>query len=166
MDQEDVALRALEKAMRIEKDGRRFYLQAAERTTDQRGKEVLLTLADAEEDHLRIVEKQYHSLRKGRGWLALAETRAEVDLEKPLFPPGREALEKMVRHDESDLHALLLALGFENESYELYRKGYVETDDPQGKATYEYLADMEREHFETLMRNYEHLSRTGSWLGG
>ena len=24
----------------------------------------------------------------------------------------------------------------------------------------------EREHFETLMRNYEHLSRTGSWLGG
>jgi len=123
MDQKDVALRALEKAIRIEKDGHRFYLQAAERTTDQRGKEVFLTLADAEEDHLRIVEKQYDSLSKGKGWLALAETRGKVDLEKPLFPPGREALEKMVRHDESDLHALLLALGFENESYELYRKG-------------------------------------------
>jgi len=98
MDQKDVALRALEKAIRIEKDGHRFYLQAAERTTDQRGKEVFLTLADAEEDHLRIVEKQYDSLSKGKGWLALAETRGKVDLEKPLFPPGREALEKMVRH--------------------------------------------------------------------
>jgi hypothetical protein len=31
---------------------------------------------------------------------------------------------------------------------------------------YEYLAAMEREHFETLTHNYEHLSRTGSWLGG
>jgi len=166
MDQEDAALRGLEKAIRIEKDGRRFYLRAAERTTDQRGKEMFLSLAHAEEDHLRIVEKQYDSLSEGRGWLALAEATGEVDLGRPLFPPGREALEKMVRPDDSDLDALLLALGFENDSYELYRKGYAETDDPQGKAMYEYLADMEREHFETLMRNYEHLSRTGSWLGG
>jgi len=166
MDQKDVALDALEKAIRIEKDGRRFYLQAAEGTTDQRGKEIFLSLAQAEEEHLRIVEKQYDSLSRGRGWLALAEATGEVDLGKPLFPPGREALEKMVRPDDSDLDALILALGFEHDSYELYRKGYTETDDPQGKAMYEYLADMEREHFETLMRSYEHLSRTGSWLGG
>lgn len=166
MDQKDVALHALEKAIRIEKDGRRFYLRAAERTNDQRGKEIFLTLAQAEEDHLRIVEKQYDSLSAGRGWLVLTEATGEVDLGRPLSPPGREALEKMVRPDDSDLDALLLALGFENDSYELYRKGYAETDDPQGRAMYEYLADMEREHFETLMRNYEHLSRTGSWLGG
>lgn len=150
----------------MERDGRRFYLRAAERTTDQRGKEIFLSLAQAEEEHLRIVEKQFDSLSEGRGWLALAEATGEVDLGSPLFPPGREALEKMVRSDDSDLDALLLALGFENDSYELYRKGYAETDDPQGKAMYEYLADMEREHFETLMRNYEHLSRTGRWLGG
>ncbi len=166
MDQEDVALHALEKAIRIEKDGCQFYLKAAERTTDQRGKEIFLSLAHDEEEHLRIVEKQHDSLSKGRGWLALTEAAGEVDLERPLFPPGREALEEMVRPDDSDLDALLLALGFENDSYELYRKGYAETEDPQGKAIYEYLADMEREHFETLMRNYEHLSRTGSWLGG
>ncbi len=166
MDQKDVALHSLEKAIRIEKDGRRFYLQAAERTNDQRGKEMFLSLAQAEEEHLHIVEKEYDSLSKGRGWLALAEATGEVDLERPPFPPKREALEKMVRPDDSDLDALLLALGFENDSYELYRQGYTETDDPQGKAMYEYLADMEREHFETLMRNYEYLSRTGSWLGG
>jgi rubrerythrin len=166
MDQKDVALHALEKAIRIERDGHRFYLQAAERTTDQRGKEIFLSLAHAEEEHLRIVEKQYDALSKGKGWLALGTTTGEVDLGRPLFPPGREALEKRVRPDDSDLDALLLALGFENDSYELYRKGYAEADDPQGKAMYEYLADMEREHFETLMRNYEHLSRTGSWLEG
>ena len=166
MDPKDVGLCALEKAIRIEKDGRRFYLQAAERTNDQRGKEIFLSLAHEEEEHLRIVEKEYDSLSKGKGWLALAKATGEVDLRSPLFPPGREALEKMVRSDDSDLDALLLALGFENKSYELYRKGYTETDDPQGKAVYEYLADMEREHFETLMRNYEHLSRTGSWLEG
>lgn len=166
MDQEGVALRALEKAIGIEKDGRRFYLEAAERTTDLRGKELFLSLARAEEDHLHIVEKEYDSLRKGKGWLAIVEAKGEVDLERPLFPPGGEALEKVVRADNSDLDALLLALGYEEESYKLYRKGYAETDDPQGKAIYEYLADMEREHFEILIRNYEHLSRTGKWLGG
>lgn len=166
MNPKDVALRALEKAIRIEKDGHRFYLRAAERTTDQGGKEIFLSLAQAEEEHLHIVQKEYDSLSAGRGWLALAGATGEVDLGRPFFPPGGEALEKMVRLDDSDLDALLLALRFENESYELYRKGYTETEDPQGKAIYEYLADMEREHFETLMRNYEHLSRTGSWLGG
>ncbi|MCJ7667525.1 MAG: ferritin family protein [Anaerolineae bacterium] len=166
MDREDVALHALEKAIRIEKDGLQFYLQAAERTTDQRGKEIFLSLAHAEEEHLRLVEKQHDSLSKRRGWLAVVEAIGEADWGMPLFPPGREALEKMVRADDSDLDALLLALGFENDSYELYRKGYAETEDPQGKAMYEYLAAMEREHFETLMHNYEHLSRTGSWLGG
>jgi len=164
MEQNHVALHALEKAIGVEKDGRRFYLRAAKRTGDQRGKKIFLSLAQAEEEHLRIVEKQYDSLSKGRGWLALVEATGEVDLERPLFPPGREALAEMVRPDDSDLDALILALAFENESYELYRKGYAETDDPQGKAMYGYLADMEREHFETLMRNYEHLSRTGSWL--
>ncbi|MFQ5886241.1 MAG: ferritin family protein [Anaerolineae bacterium] len=119
MDQKGVALDALEKAIRIEKDGRRFYLQAAQRTTDQRGKEIFLSLAHAEGEHLRIVEKQYDSLSKGRGWLALAQATGEVDLGRPLFPPGREALEKMVRPDDSDLDALLLALGFEIDSYEL-----------------------------------------------
>lgn len=166
MDQKGVALHTLEKAIRIEKDGRRFYLQAAERTTDQGGKEIFLSLAHDEEEHLRLVEKQYDSLNTGSGWRALTEATGEVDLGRALFPPGREALEKMVRPNDSDLDALILALGFENDSYELYRKGYAETDDPQGKAMYQYLADMEREHFETLMRNYEHLSRAGSWLGG
>lgn len=166
MNEEDVTLDALEKAIQIEKNGRRFYLQAAKRITDQRGKEVFLSLANEEEKHLRIVEKQYDSLSKGKGWLALAKAKGEVDLEKPLFPQGKKALEKMVRPDDSDLDALLLALGFESDSYELYRKGYAETDDPQGKAMYEYLADMEWEHFETLMRNYEHHSRSGSGLGG
>lgn len=160
------ALRALEKAIQIEKDGYQFYLQALERTKDDRGKEMFRYLADAEVQHLKIVQKQYDSLRAGKGWLPLGEAPSEpLDMESTLFPKGREALEKMVRHDDSDLDALLLALGFEHDSYELYRQGYAQTEDPQGKAMYEYLAEMERGHFEMLMLNYEHLSRTGSWIG-
>ena len=165
-EEKRTALMALEKAIQIEKDGHQFYLQALERTTDAKGQEMFRYLANAEVEHLRIVQKQYDSLKGGKWWLPLVEAPSEpLDMERTLFPKGREALEKMVRHDDSDLDALLLALGFEQESYELYRQGYAQTEDPQGKAMYEYLAEMEKGHFEMLMLNYEHLSLTGSWIG-
>ncbi len=165
-EEKGTALRALEKAIQIEEDGYQFYMRAVERTTDAKGQEMFSHLADAEVDHLRIVQKQYDSLKGGEGWLPLVEAPSEpLDMESPLFPKGKEALEKMVRHDDSDLDALLLALGFEQDSYELYRQGYAQTEDPQGKAMYEYLAEMEKGHFEMLMLNYEYLSRTGSWIG-
>jgi len=113
MDQKGVALDALEKAIRIEKDGRRFYLQAAAGTRDQRGKEIFLSLAQAEEEHLRIVEKQYDSLSEGTG---------EVDLGRPLFPPGREALEKMVRSGDSDLEPWVLRTTVTNSTGKVTQK--------------------------------------------
>jgi rubrerythrin len=166
MEEKNAALEALEKAIGIEMDGRQFYVEAAERSTNQRGKEMFLSLAHDEETHLLVVEKQYVSLFRGEGWQALVETPGEVDLETPLFPKGKEALEKIVRPKDSDLDALVLAMGFETDSYELYSKGYAETDEPNGKAMYKYLANMERGHFEILMSNYEYLSRTGHWHGG
>ncbi|MGA9349414.1 MAG: ferritin family protein [Anaerolineae bacterium] len=167
MQEDPVALQALRQAIRLEQDGYKFYIKAAERTVDLRGQEMFLSLADDEELHLRIVQDQYEALKGGRGWVSFSEVLElkPVDLDKPLFPPEREGLEKAIDPKASDTDALLFGLQIENESYELYRKAASETADPVGKAMYQRLASQERTHFDILMLNYEHLVSAGSWRG-
>lgn len=168
----NTALTALNQAIELEIEGQRFYLEAAERTSNPRGAEMFRSLADDEVIHERILRRQLEALGEGKGWMpvlsmveGLPEGVAEVtsDLTAPLFPEGEEVFQKAVRPDASDVDALLFGLQIENESFNLYRKLAQTTDDPNGKRMYEYLADAERGHFEQLMLNYEHLSTVGSW---
>ncbi len=167
MQENIVALQALRQAIRLEQDGYNFYTEAAERTADPRGREMFLSLADDEKLHLRIVQDQYEALSAGQGWVPFSEALElkPVDVDKSLFPPEREALEKSIGSEASDAEALLFAIQKENESYELYRKAATETDDPAGKDMYQRLASYEHVHFDILMLNYEHLISTGSWRG-
>jgi rubrerythrin len=166
MQENTVALQALRQAILLEQDGYKFYTEVAERTTDPRGREMFLSLADDEKLHLRIVQDQYEALSAGQGWVSFSEALElkPGDVDKPLFPP-EEALEKAIGPEASDADALLFALEIENESYELYRKAATETADPAGKEMYQRLASQERTHFDILMLNYEHLVSTGSWRG-
>lgn len=158
------ALAALNQAIDLEIEGQRFYLRAAERTSSPKGAEMFRSLADDEIVHERILRRQLEALSKGESWI-LPKGVAEVtsDLKAPLFPEDEEAFQRVVRPDASDLDALLFALQIENESFNLYHELARTTDDPDGKRMYKFLADAEREHFEQLMLNYEHLATVGSW---
>ena len=168
----NVALTALNQAIELEIEGQRFYLEAAECTTDPKGAEMFRSLADDEVIHERILRRQLDALTQGEGWVpvlsmveGLPEGVAEVtaDLAALIFPQSEKVCGEALRPDESDLDALLFALQIENKSFDLYREMAQTTDDPNGKRMYEYLANAERGHFEQLMLNYEHLSTVGSW---
>ena len=168
----DAAVMALNQAIELEIKGQRFYLKAAECTTNPKGAEMFRSLADDEVIHERILRRQLDALTQGEGWVpvlstveGLPEGIAEVtaDLAALIFPESEKVCEETLRPDESDLDALLFALQIENESFNLYRELAQTTDDPNGKRMYEYLANAERGHFEQLMLNYEHLSTVGSW---
>ena len=168
----NAALTALNQAIELEIQGQRFYLEAAECTSDPKGAEMFRSLADDEVIHERILRRQLDALTQGEGWVpvlsmveGLPEGVAEVtaDLAALIFPQSEKVCGEALRPDESDLDALLFALQIENKSFDLYREMAQTTEDPNGKRMYEYLAKTERGHFELLMLNYEHLSTTGSW---
>jgi rubrerythrin len=160
----NAALAALNQAIELEIEGQRFYLEAAECTSNPKGAEMFRSLADDEVIHERILRRQLDALNKGEGWVS-PEGVAEVtaDLTALIFPESEKVCEEALRPDESDLDALLFALQIENKSFNLYREMAEKTKDPNGKRMYEYLANAERGHFEQLMLNYEHLSTTGNW---
>lgn len=158
------ALGALRQAMRLEAEGREFYLKAAETTQDEKGRETFRTLAEDEENHLHLVQRQYDALRSDGQWVHLPEVReTQIDLGKPLFPKEREALERGAAAKSSDLDALLFGLDIETRSYELYRKAALETPAALGRAMYGFLAEEEQSHFDILMMRYEYLSGPVGW---
>jgi len=157
-------LAALNQAIELEVEGQRFYLEAAECTTNPKGAEMFHSLADDEVIHERILRRQLDALTQGEGWV-LPEGVVEVttNIAALIFPVSEKVCEETVRPGDSDLDALLFALQIENKSFNLYRDLAQTTDDPNGKRMYEYLAEAERGHFERLMLNYEHLSTGGNW---
>jgi len=158
------AMSALQQAIDLEVKGQRFYLEAAECTTNPRGAEMYRSLADDEVIHERILRRQLDALTRGEGWVLPTDVaEVKVNLADLIFPQSEKVCGEAVRPDDNELDALLFALQIENKSFELYREMIEKTADPNGRRMYEYLANAERGHFERLMLNYEHLSTTGSW---
>ncbi len=154
----------LEQAMGIEQEGSQFYLKAAQTTQDKKGQEMFTTLADDEKKHYDLIKRQRTALTSEGKWVGSPEIKpVDIDLDKPLFPKGREALEKAVTTKSNDRDALLFGLDIETKSYDLYWRAASEVADPLGKQMFEFLARQERGHFDILMMRYEALFGPVGW---
>jgi rubrerythrin len=164
IDANEGVSKVLVEARRLEQDGRAFYLESAERTKSKKGREMFLSLAEAEALHQRLVRREIDSLAKDGKWVELPEAREpRRDLSQSVFPRGREGLEKAVGADASETEALVLSLELEAKSYELYRREAQSANDSAAKGMYEFLAGQERTHFDVLMAAYETLVHYGGW---
>lgn len=164
MTDQSKALAALSQALKLEKEGHEFYLQAAEETLDEKGKAMFTSLADDEKIHLEMVQRQLQALKGGGSYVLLPDLSVpSIDLGAKLFPPQREKVAAKVGVNPGELDALHVALEREMKSYDLYRQAAQETDDENGKAMYTWLASAETTHFNLLMSNYESLVSMGGW---
>ena len=79
----------LRRAMQIERDGYKFYNEAAERAVGERGQNMFRGLAADEEKHLRILLVEYRALESGQGWVdptQALEKEFELDPANPDLP--------------------------------------------------------------------------------
>jgi rubrerythrin len=161
---QDATMTALQKALDLERRGKAFYEQAAGRTVDEKGKAMFSSLAEDEVLHAEMIQRQIDALDAGKGWQAVdVAAEGKVNLDTPLFPEGKEALKEAVHPDANDLDALLFGLKIESDSFDLYQQQAKAATDPNARQMYEYLAAVERSHFNLLMTNYESLSGYGGW---
>jgi len=158
------ALTILNQAMQLEQEGRGFYLKAAQTTKDEKGQEIFRTLASDEQNHFNLIQRQHQALTRQNKWISSPQIKpTPLDLTKPLFPKGREALEKAVSQKSADRDALLFGLEIETKSYDLYRKAASETTNQLGKSMFEFLAGEEKGHFDILMMRYDFLFGPVGW---
>ena len=155
------ALVALDLAIQTERDGREFYMRAAERSGDPGGKVLFISLADDELQHLRLLESQREALANEGHWLPPSKLDEQTPPEEaegvPLF--SRERLAENVSAYTSDLSALRMAFLIEKDAVAFYTRAAAETEDPDGRQIYERLVEMETEHQRILEEEYNALAK-------
>jgi len=166
MKEESAALQVLLYAMHTERLGHRFYTRAAEMTDDERGRNMLYSIASDEEEHLSILQQEFDALKATGYWVALEKAQGYKQPSSPpyLFPEEEARVEEMISKRTSDLDALDIAMDLERRGYELYQKEAEETSDLTAKSVYNYLAKEENKHFTLLQNTRNYLASSGTWL--
>jgi len=168
----DSPLGVLRRAMQIERDGYRFYTDAAGRSVSESGRKVFHGLAADEAKHLHLLLVEYEALKSGRGWVDPAQALERVMEIDPADPdlPGEDYAGPMpifsparVPSLDNDMAALEFALETEQMSYDLYSKSAGEQSDASAKEAYEILAAEENRHFELLQSSRDYLAANGTW---
>jgi rubrerythrin len=177
------ALRVIWEGLINERDGYRFYLEAASRTNHRRGKEMYQGLAADEVQHLRLFLVEYLALSKGQPWVdsrKAMETDLNFDMDKPDFglglekPEGAVAVSQKLFPDEwkhearigsldNDLAALRFGMEIEERAYKLYEGAGAATSDPKAKEAYDFLVEEERRHYQLIENAYYYLSDNETW---
>jgi rubrerythrin len=158
-------LKAIEIAIRIEKDGLEFYTEAAKQVDDPHGKRMFKTLARDERVHMQLFENARQALLNRGTWLSPEEVEAISPkrlVPPPIFPTGDQA--KAVEIPEHQLAALRRGIQAEEDSIAFYSEQMEQTDDPDGKAMYAFLVEQEEGHRTILQGEYDYLTGSGFWF--
>jgi len=162
--EQDKTLQALQVAIQMELDGRKYYLEASQESGNELGRKLLQSLASEEDIHRQKFEEIYNAIRSKRGW---PETDFQPDGGKRLRTIFAKAIEVMgldIKAPGGELDALKTAMDMENKTYDYYKnQGQIATYDIE-RGFYETLAAEEREHYLILLDYHEYLKDPAGWF--
>lgn len=143
---QDSALDIIKNAVLLEKRGEAFYRTAAGQSSNRPVKEFFETMAAEEVQHIRILSEQFKAFRDTGKFLA-PETSQKGSIAANVLTPEVQA---RIAAADFEAAAISAAMLMEERAISLYAARSAETQDPQEKALYRWLADWEKEHLEFL----------------
>ena len=160
-------LDALCRYIQAEIDGHRFYMLAAERTDDPKGREMFESLARDEVRHRGKLEAQYGVLLEGGCWLSADElegARKEREGRPSPFARASDEIDARIEACSGDLDALAIGIEMEKESYSAYTQAAEKATSTEAAALFRELAKEESGHLRLLENTRSYLAETGSWF--
>lgn len=134
----------LKLAIQMEKAGLRTYMKFAKETKDEIGKNLFITLAGDELDHIDILEEQLESQVENRTW---KNGHIEKSLIQKIIPKMSKNEIRIKGEEEIDqIDALKIAIQQEKDSIDFYARQMKATDDPAAKDLFQKLVEMEELH--------------------
>jgi rubrerythrin len=153
-------MNVFEYAMKMETDGRNFYLEHAEKVDTPHLKKILLQLADDELKHYNIFKAmaegksaQYKDSEKTTILATVKNVFEELKGQKQDFSFPAEA--KSIWEEAQEV---------EKKSEDFYREKAGEVDDDNQKKILNKIADEEHRHWVTMQNVIQFLDRPNHWL--
>ncbi|MGD0779764.1 MAG: ferritin family protein [Dehalococcoidales bacterium] len=162
-NEQDTTLGALQTALKMEIDGKEFYLKASKSSQNELGKQLLKKLAAEEDVHRATFQNIYDVLKVKKGW---PDVKYQGDGGRGLRTIFAEALEGMDKNTKSiaaELDAIKVAMDFENKTYDFYKHRSVVAIHSAEKELYDSIAIQESEHHRALLDYYEFLQDPAQW---
>jgi len=162
---DQTVLEVLVRAMITEQDGYDFYMAAADRVADEKGKAMLKGLANDEVEHLHILQSEYGKVKGGGSFIDLESARANLPAEPGMrLFPEKSNLGPMLEGVTNDEQALRVALEFELKGYEMYDKAAQDASDDNAREVFTYLAKQEDGHYALIQQTLNYLVDDGMWF--
>ena len=157
-------MKALEKGIKMEIDGKEFYLKASEQTGNALGKKLLQSLAAEEDIHRKVFEEIYENMRDKKGWPRKEfKTNGGTAL-RTVFANAIDTLDPVIKAIPEEIDAVKTAMDMENETYDFYKEQANKAEYDAEKRFYEALAVQEEEHHRLLLDYYEFLKNPAAYF--
>ena len=153
---------ALQLAQKIENDGIKFYLKAAEIVENPEIKKVFMELAKEEEKHVALFKGMLEKTIEEKGLDIEANSGAEeqfFDFIGPQIFGDIFDLEKIVSSIKTDIDTVELGEDAEVNSINFYKALLKNTENEEGKKIIKDIIKEEQKHLKTFVRYREALEK-------
>jgi rubrerythrin len=155
---EDRATRILKEAILLEKRGFAFYSKVAQQASGEAVKKFFNLMAEEEVNHVRILSEQFQSYRAGKRFKSGPYSDpGEFQTAAEILTPE---LKRQVSAADYEAAAIAAAMSMEKNAIQVYSSRAAETQDPDEKALYNWLARWETGHLNFLSKLDKELTET------
>ena len=157
-------LKAFQEAVRFEKEGREYFLAAANSAKDETTRAIFEQIAEEELLHVKVINRIYQRLQNTGTWVEDAEDLAGFKGGKNRFQQIAGEGAAKVGASSDDIQALDRAAEIEKKGKAFYEKKAQETEVEFEKKFFASLALEEEGHYLSFMDAKEYLADPESWL--
>jgi rubrerythrin len=148
-------MNTFELAITLENDMEKFYMEQAEKHSEDQLKQVFLMLADEERKHAKILSDNKELVT------APVEDKNIIEEAKKLFKDLAD-FKSEIKDLPSQLDSYRMALELEEKSLNLYKD--LQEKDPERKEVYQYLVNQEDRHCIIMEELIKLTSRPEEWV--
>lgn len=157
-------LEPLKIALKLEHEGKKFFLEASERCTGDLPRQTFKFLADEEDKHIEHIESFYRSLTDSSD-AAPPPVDDVATVERFDKMVGRmKTLKDSIKPSASDVEAYETAIKFENGAEELYAEQAARANKPHIREFYEWLIREEERHARFLHGCVKFAQNPAAWF--
>lgn len=157
----DQVLDVIREAIRLEINGRAFFLHAEVVTHNELGKRMFKRLAEDEVRHLDTFSQLFSEVISSDEWKRLVKEE-ELKGPSPLIEELKSKLKKGQKAGE--LQAISIGMELERNAVAFFKKSSKKATDPKAKQVFEKICEEEKLHYVLLQAQLDSVTNSGCWL--
>jgi rubrerythrin len=146
--EENSTLEILKQAILLEKRGKVFYQNVAEKTENRATRDVFEMMAAEEQKHINTLSEQFKAYRKNKKFIPGSHDSESSSVASKVLT---EEIKEKISAAGFEAAAISAAILMEERAVKFYFESMENTSDPEAKSLFEWLTRWEREHLSLLL---------------